>query len=89
MNKISMYTLKALRRLYQKFFDDGHLQSSCETDPDRASEMIYKLLSSGEPCMIARYGANELAMVINYLAICCERHSAIKFITMRGGMVVG
>lgn len=34
-----------------------------------ANDMIIRLLSSEAPCMIARYGATELAATINYLGV--------------------
>lgn len=36
---------------------------------EEANEAIISLLSSDSPCMIARYGANELAATVNYLGV--------------------
>lgn len=82
MNKVNIYILKALRKLYNKLF--GLKSSTYDrgiTDPDKASEQIYNLLASGKPCMIARYGAFELATVINYLGVKNTQHSCLKYIT--------
>lgn len=76
MKKIEIITLKALRKIYGKLF--GSKSSTCDrgiTDPDKASELIYNLLASGKPCMVARYGAFELATVINYLGVKNAQHS--------------
>lgn len=82
MKKIEIITLKALRKIYGKLF--GSKSSTYDrgiTDPDKASELIYNLLASGKPCMIARYGAFELASVINYLGVKNTQHSCLKYIT--------
>lgn len=82
MKKIEIITLKALRKIYGKLF--GSKSSTYDrgiTDPDKASEQIYNLLASGKPCMIARYGAFELATVINFLGVKNTQHSCLKYIT--------
>lgn len=82
MNKIGIYALKALRRLYSKCFaSKAEVYDRGITDPDKASELIYNLLASGKPCMIARYGAFELASVVNYLGVRNPHHSLLKYIT--------
>lgn len=81
MNDFSIITLKALRKLYAKTFGGFQLPPlQREEDPDKASEMIYNLLSDNKPCMIARFGANELNAVINYLGVNAKKHSIWKFI---------
>lgn len=82
MNKLEIITLKALRKIYGKLF--GSKSSTYDrgiTDPDKASELIYNLLASGKPCMIARYGAFELASVVNYLGVKNAQHSCLKYIS--------
>lgn len=81
MNKIEIFTLKVLRKFYANTiigqlppYDRGI------TDPDKASDVIYNLLASGRPCMIARFGAFELSIILNYKFICQKNHSAIDFI---------
>lgn len=82
MNKFEIITLKALRKIYSKLFSSkSSTYDRGITDPDKASELIYNLLSSGKPCMIARYGAFELATVINYLGVKKAQHSCLKYIT--------
>lgn len=68
--KTAHLILKILRKLYTKTFGRNQLPPlQREEDPDKASEMIYNLLSDDKPCMIARFGANELNSVINYLGV--------------------
>lgn len=81
MNTISICTLKVLRKLYTKAFGSYKLPAlQREDNPDKVSEMIYSLLSLDRPCMIARFGANELNAVVNYLGVNCDKHSIIKYI---------
>ena len=82
MNKIEIITLKALSKIYGKLFKPkSSTYDRGITDPDKASELIYNLLASGKPCMIARYGAFELASVINYIGVSNSRHSYLKYIS--------
>lgn len=81
MNKLEIITLKALRKLYSKLF--GSKSSTYDrgiTDPDKASELIYNLLASGKPCMIARYGSTEMFAITNYLGVIAKPHSVWKYI---------
>jgi hypothetical protein len=81
MNKISIFTLKALRKIYAKTFSVKPLdRPECIQDADTASKLIYDKLMSDKPCMIARFGANELSTMINYLGIKNSRHSIISYI---------
>ena len=83
MGTLSHLVLKALKRAYGKVSGNNNRLALSElgTSPDEASDLIYKLLMSEKPCMVARFGANELNMVCNYLSIISKHHSAIKFIT--------
>ena len=82
MKKIEIITLKALRKIYGKLFaTKSSAYDRGITDPDKASELIYNLLTSGKPCMVARYGAFELTSVINYLGVKNAQHSCLKYIT--------
>lgn len=82
MNKIEIIALKTLKKIYCKLFSDNSVEYNRGiTDPDKASELIYNLMASGKPCMIARYGAFELASVINYLGVKNAQHSCLKYIS--------
>lgn len=81
MNSSTVFTLKALRKLYAKTFGGYQLPPlQREEDPDKASEMIYNLLSDDKPCMIARFGSTEMSAIINYLGVNSQQHSVWKFI---------
>ena len=82
MNNITIFILKALRKGYQKMMHPAHVPYDRGiTDPDEASKVIYDLLASGKPCMVARYGALELASVVNYLGVKNAQHSCLKYIS--------
>ena len=76
MKKLKVIFLKTLRRLYAKAFI-GELPPYDRgvTDFDQASELIYDLLVSGKPCMVARFGNNELRALINYLGVAEKKRS--------------
>lgn len=81
MNKLSIYTLKAIRKLYTKCFGSHQLPPlQREEDPDKASEMIYNLLVDDKPCMIARFGSTELAAICNFLSIKKGNQPIIEYI---------
>lgn len=81
MQTINSFILRLFRKLYGKAFGTYQLPPlRREEDPDKASEMIYNLLVSDKPCMIARFGANELDAVVNYLGVNSKSHSILKYI---------
>lgn len=85
MNKFSIYTLKALRKLYAKCVHTYQLPTlPKEEDPDKASDMIYDLLSSDKPCMIARFGSTELSTMINFLGVQRGKKNILKYIKGEG-----
>lgn len=81
MNGIQIIALKALRKLYAKAFI-GELPPYDRgvTDFNQASELIYDLLVSGKPCMVARFGNNELRALINYLGVAEKKRSSWNYI---------
>jgi len=82
MNNITILTLKVFRRLYAKCFGYKYKQLPImkEMDADKASDMIYDLLASDKPCMIARFGATELSCIRNYLSIKARDKNILKYI---------
>lgn len=81
MNSSSIFILKSIRRVYTTLFGRYEfLPLRREENPDKVSDMIYELLNSGKPCMIARYGAFELSTVVNYLGIKQGQQSYLKYI---------
>ncbi|MBU2975497.1 hypothetical protein [Zobellia sp. B3R18] len=81
MNKKVIFGLKAFRKLYSKVFGvDSIVQLDCEQDADVASRIIYDELQKETPSMIARFGATEMNVMINYLGIKGEDKNWIKYI---------
>ncbi len=81
MKKLQAILLKTLRKLYAKaFIAELSPYDRGVTDFNQASELIYDLLVSGKPCMVARFGAFELNVVVNYCGVSREKHSMWDFI---------
>ena len=70
MNYFFASVLKALHKMYCKLcVPPRDSTKNCIVDPELASEKIYNLLVSDEPCLICRYGSVELNCVLNYLSV--------------------
>lgn len=81
MNIATLLILKILRKLYNKIFGTYKLPAlHREEDPDKASEMIYNLLASDKPCMIARFGSTEMLALVNFLGVNSKKHSVLNYI---------
>ncbi len=81
MNSLSIVILKILRKLYVGVFSTNSLPlPECEKNPDLAATIIYQLLMSKNPCMIARFGSTELACLCNYLGVKNNRN-VLQYIT--------
>ena len=81
MNILSIYTLKVLRKLYEKAFEPKALKKpECDQDPNTVSQKIYEALMAEEPCMIARFGAFELSTLVNYLGVKKGRKNLLQYI---------
>ncbi len=67
MNKLTFKLFKAARCLYlRKRRVDVIPSSNITWDPHYASSLISPLLQSSNPCMIARFGSIEMAVIANY-----------------------
>ena len=83
MNKLTIFTLKALRKTYTKVFRIKPLpKPACIQDPDKASQIIYDALMENKPCMIARFGAFELNTMVNYLGVKKGERNYINYINL-------
>lgn len=51
--------------------------------PEVASELIYKQLLGGNPCMIARFGSTELSCIQNYLSIVYNKNKVFSYVAGR------
>ncbi|MBQ0048910.1 MAG: hypothetical protein KBT12_01525 [Bacteroidales bacterium] len=77
--------LKVLHKLYVTSFwhkfDAKRDIPNIINHPDQASEAIFRLLTSDDPCMIARFGSVELMNVNNARSIESPKHSIWRYIT--------
>jgi len=80
MNKYQILALKSIRKVYVTFFNKKILKPECIQNADVASQIIYDALMADQPCMIARFGANELNTVINYQGVKNKKRSIFKYI---------
>ena len=86
--KIYYLILLFLRKIYSLIFLDTSYKKNDYTSPDDgviydadiASEKIFDLLSSNNPCMIARLGQFETNILLNYLGIHSNNRSILNFI---------
>lgn len=69
-----------LNDCHLKAFGDPHPYSRPSATPQDASDMIYNLLTSDNPCMIARFGGGELYCIANYLGVRQGPKNFFKFI---------
>ena len=80
MNKGFEITLKGIRKIYTYFSPNDPILPECITEPEKASQAIFKLLTSEQPCMIARFGSTELNAISNYKGIKEYHNDIIGFI---------
>ena len=74
-----------MRKTYTKVFNVAPLvRPECIQDADVASQLMYDKLMSQEPCMIARFGAYELSVMVNYLGIKKSEKKVFAYIKGEG-----
>lgn len=79
MNRIEELLLRGGRKLYKMAFNPHSTMQSI-TDPDIASDIIYGKLISDDPCMIARFGSTELALLANWRGVHSGEHNVMNYI---------
>lgn len=52
----------------------------CIREPNEVAEIIRSRLLDDKPCMIARFGANELSAMVNYLGVRIRKRSVSEYI---------
>jgi hypothetical protein len=70
--KQSHFLLRIAKKLYGYLFGQPSLYGTldgAEHDAEAVSLQITTLLTQGKPCMIARFGSNELGCLVNYLGV--------------------
>lgn len=64
--------IRGMRKAYRALTNKQFTSPICECNRQVANDMIYDLLATDRPCMIARFGTTELNCINNYLCV----HSA-------------
>ena len=79
--------LKILRRKIYPLLFRSHINRppECEMDLTNSNDIIFELLSLDKPCLIARFGANELSVISNYLHIMKGKQNVLDYIIGYGG----
>lgn len=72
--------IRGLRFAYRTFSSKTFLPPDCECNRQVANDMLFNLLSSDSPCMIARFGSTELNCINNYLCVKSNKPIARKWI---------
>jgi hypothetical protein len=83
MNNLKIVALRALRKAYTFLFPKNTEVLQRVNNPDEVSEILRNKLNSGNPCMIARFGSNELTCLQNYVGI--HNKNRLKYIQGKGG----
>ncbi len=82
MNKLQIFVLKSLRKLYQVIFGfEKSKKPDCIQDADLASNIICKGLIDDKPCMIGRFGSNELLCLVTYLGVKENKRNISSYIS--------
>jgi hypothetical protein len=81
MNKIAILSLKVMRKFYASSFLEKPLsRPDCIKDPDEAAGIIRKAFLADKPCMIGRFGANEISVLVNYLGVKLRKKNSLSYI---------
>ena len=75
-----MLILRILRKVYFRYLGNNMEKPLCTQDQETVSKLLFDTLVSKEPCMIARFGANELATCVNYLGVKNPQRNIIGYI---------
>ena len=79
MNIIGFFLI-GLRKIYKVLFKPPVRMLPSENDFTRAPEIIYNLLTREGPCMVARFGSTELALLSNWRGVNQGEHNCFKYI---------
>lgn len=65
--------IRVLKKTYREITGATFPNPSCDCDRQSANDKIFRLLDSGKPCMISRFGTTEINCVNNYLCVYRKR----------------
>lgn len=73
------FIIRTLRKIYRVLTGKTFLPPMCDCDRQSSNDKIYKLLVSGKPCMIARFGTTEINCINNYLTVNSSKSYIFKY----------
>ncbi len=80
-DELRPFILKSFRNVCIKMhLVNPHFLPYREMDQTLSNDAIYDMLSSGKPCMIARYGSAELERIVEYMGVRDVKRSALRYI---------
>lgn len=83
-NRPLILALRGLRKMHDRFVPgSAGAGPACDRDPDSVSRLIRGMIEASRPAMLARFGSNELACVVNHLGVHADRHDVIGYIRGR------
>lgn len=80
LQKILMFINITKVNLFGEYLTPNLLKNKVELNPGNVSNIISDFLSKDEPCMVARFGANEQRIVANYISIVSPCKNVFKSI---------
>lgn len=79
-----MLVLKILKKLYNKIAGSeeqlGGRNWKMFSNKEYANDLVFEILTRDEPCMIARFGSNELGCLTNYIGIKSSDKNIINYV---------
>ena len=61
--------IRLIRKGYRIITGKSFLPPFCDCDRQSSNDKIYRLLTTGNPCVIARFGTTEINCINNYLTV--------------------
>jgi hypothetical protein len=80
MSPFLIFILKSCRKIYAVFVKQPKYNIVGETEPEKASKIIFDHLCSNKSCMIARFGSVELNVLTNYLGVSSGKKNFLGYI---------
>ena len=65
--------IRLLKHGYRKVTRKQFLNPECDCERQSSNDKVFELLSSGQPCMISRFGTTEINCINNYLCVHSRR----------------
>jgi len=77
--RLDYFIFKLISKVVLKVFPRKNEILNRETNADKSAQLIYTLLMSDKPVMIARFGSTELMCMVNYLGVKSGKPNLLKY----------